>query len=103
MTDHFNSLETRPPILRESELFAALTHAIAHALHAPGWAKHLSGVNPHMINSREALAKLPILRKSDIAAMQKENPPFGGLAVTPARQGAPAIDVAWADFRAGRA
>ena len=83
MTDHLDSLETRPPVLRESELFAALTHAIAHALHALGWAKHLAGVNPHLVNSREALARLPVLRKSDIAAMQKENPPFGGLAVIP--------------------
>ena len=83
MTDHYDSLETRPPVLRESELFAALTHTIAHALAAPGWAKHLAGVNPHDVNSREALAKLPLLRKSDIAAMQKETPPFGGLAVMP--------------------
>ncbi len=83
MADHFDSLETRPPVLRESELFAALTHAIAHALHASGWAQQLAGVNPHTVNSREALAKLPVLRKSDIAAMQKETPPFGGLAVTP--------------------
>ncbi len=83
MTDHYDSLETRPPILRESEEFAALTHAIAHALHAPGWAKHLAGVNAHTVNSRAALAKLPLLRKSDIAAMQKESPPFGGLNVTP--------------------
>ena len=83
MTDHYDSLETRPPILRESEEFAALTHAIAHALHAPGWAKHLAGVNAHVVNSRAALAKLPLLRKSDIAAMQKESPPFGGLNVTP--------------------
>ena len=83
MTDHYDSLETRPPVLRESELFAALTHAVAHALAALGWAKLLAGVNPHTINSREALAKLPLLRKSDIAAMQKEHPPFGGLNVTP--------------------
>ena len=35
------------------------------------------------VTSRAALAKLPVLRKSDIAALQKENPPFGGLNVTP--------------------
>ena len=49
---------------------------------APGWAKHLSGIKAHDVNSRSALAKLPVLRKSDIAALQKENPPFGGLNVT---------------------
>ena len=50
---------------------------------APGWAKHLVGVDPKSVNSRAALAKLPVLRKSDISALQKENPPFGGLNVTP--------------------
>ena len=55
---------------------------VAHAMTAPGWAKHLAGVNAHAVNSRAALAKLPVLRKSDIAALQKETPPFGGLAVT---------------------
>ena len=49
---------------------------------APGWAKHLKGVDPKSVNSRAALAKLPVLRKSDVAALQKENPPFGGLNVT---------------------
>ena len=83
MTDHYDSLETRPPVLRESEEFAVLPHAIAHALAAPAWARQLAGVNPHTVNSRAALAKLPVLRKSDIAALQKEAPPFGGLNVTP--------------------
>ena len=49
---------------------------------APGWAKHLTGVDPKSVNSRAALAKLPVLRKADVAALQKENPPFGGLNVT---------------------
>ncbi|MFZ0352865.1 MAG: AMP-binding protein, partial [Pseudolabrys sp.] len=52
------------------------------AMTAPGWAKHLSGVNPKAIISRAALASLPVLRKSDISALQKEHPPFGGLNVT---------------------
>ena len=38
------------------------------------------------VNSRAALAKLPVLRKSDLAALQKEFPPFGGLNVTPANR-----------------
>ncbi|MEJ2625615.1 MAG: AMP-binding protein, partial [Pseudolabrys sp.] len=52
-------------------------------LAAPAWARQLTGVNPHTVNSRDALAKLPVLRKSDIAALQKEAPPFGGLNFTP--------------------
>jgi phenylacetate-CoA ligase len=83
MSDHYDSLETRAPTLRDSEELAVLPKIIAHAIRAPGWARHLAGVNAHGVNSRDALAKLPVLRKSDIAALQKENPPFGGLAVMP--------------------
>ncbi len=70
-------------MLRDSEECAVLPKIIAHAMQAPGWAKHLAGIKAHDVNSRAALARLPVLRKSGIAAMQKENPPFGGLAVTP--------------------
>ena len=45
---------------------------------APGYAKHLAGVDPAQVTSREALAKLPLLRKSDLVALQKADPPFGG-------------------------
>ena len=83
MPEHYDALETREPAVREREQFARLTGIIARAMTAPGWAKHLSGVNPDAVTSRAALAKLPVLRKSDISALQKENPPFGGLNVTP--------------------
>jgi phenylacetate-CoA ligase len=83
MTDkHYDALEIRDPAARDREQSAALAQILAHAMSAPGWAKHLAGVNPKSVNSREALAKLPVLRKSDIAALQKEHPPFGGLNVT---------------------
>ena len=82
MPDYYDSLETRPPVLRDSEECAVLPKVVAHAMTAPGWAKHLAGVNAHTVNSRAALARLPVLRKSDIAAMQKETPPFGGLNAT---------------------
>ena len=55
---------------------------IARAMSAPGWSKHLAGVDPKSVTSRGTLAKLPVLHKSDISALQKENPPFGGLNVT---------------------
>ena len=83
MPDHYDPLETRSPALRESEECAALPKVIAHAIAAPGWAKHLAGVDAKKITSRSALAKLPVLHKADIAALQKAMPPFGGLNVTP--------------------
>jgi phenylacetate-CoA ligase len=82
MPDHYDALETRDPGSREREQAAALPEAVARAMTAPGWAKHLSGVDPKSVNSLSGLAKLPVLRKSDVAALQKENPPFGGLNVT---------------------
>jgi phenylacetate-CoA ligase len=83
MPDHYDSLEIRDPAERERELMAALPQIIAHAMRAPGWARHLKGVDPRSVNSRAALAKLPLLRKVDLAALQKDDPPFGGFAVTP--------------------
>ena len=84
MPDHYDSLETRGAALRDSEQFAVLHGIIAHAMQAPGWAQHLAGIDPKSVTSREALAKLPVLRKADIAALQKAHPPFGGLTTKPA-------------------
>src|SRR4051794_26410958 len=83
MADHFDALETRDPAAREQDLFARLPAQIARALSAPGWAKHLAGIDPKSITSRAALAKLPLLRKSALLGLQKETPPFGGFNVTP--------------------
>jgi phenylacetate-CoA ligase len=86
MTDHYDSLEIRDFSLREKEESAALPISIENAMRAPGWASHLKGVAPKLVTSRAALARLPVLRKSDIATLQKEYPPFGGLNVTPANK-----------------
>ena len=83
MAEHYDALESRDPAIRERDQSARLTEFIARAMTAPGWAKHLSGVNPAAVTSRAALATLPVLRKSDISMLQKEHPPFGGLNVTP--------------------
>ena len=83
MPEFYDSLEIRSPLLRDSEECAVLPKIVAHAMQAPGWAKHLAGIKAHDVNSRSALAKLPVMRKADFAALQKEFPPFGGLNVTP--------------------
>ncbi|HEX3858304.1 MAG TPA: AMP-binding protein [Pseudolabrys sp.] len=83
MPGHYDDLEIRDPAARDREQFAALPAVIARALTAPGWAKQLAGVDAASINSRAALARLPVLRKSDLPALQKDNPPFGGFNVTP--------------------
>src|SRR5260221_5045910 len=69
---------------REKALMAALPKLIAHAKkNAPGFARILKDVRPDRINSRKALAALPVTRKSDLGALQKEMPPLGGLNATP--------------------
>jgi len=77
---HFDALETRTPEQREEDQSAALAALIDHAVsYAPGMAAHLG--QPGRVDSREALATLPVLRKSDLGPAQKANPPFGGFAV----------------------
>jgi phenylacetate-CoA ligase len=82
MSDHFDSLETRDPAAREKDLFARLPAAIARAKTAPGWAKQLAAIDPGTVTSRAALARLPLLRKSQLVGLQKESPPFGGFNTT---------------------
>lgn len=83
MTGHYDSLETRDPAARERDQFAQMPEIVARAMDAPGWAKQLQGIDAKANTSRAALAKLPVLRKADFTALQKEYPPFGGLNVTP--------------------
>ena len=84
MPDHYDALETRDSTTRERELFGRVPEIVARAMSASGWAQQLAGHDPKSLASRAALAKLPLLRKSDLLARQKENPPFGGFNATPA-------------------
>ena len=62
--------------------FAALRDLIVAAkAKAPGWARILAEVEPARVADRTALAKLPVTRKSDLAELQKDAPPFGGLTI----------------------
>ncbi|MEE1610974.1 phenylacetate--CoA ligase family protein [Microvirga sp. CF3016] len=78
MPDTFDSLETRSPAEREASLFARLPEILKQAAKAPAYAKRLEGVDLDGIRSREALASLPILRKSELPDLQKTALPFGG-------------------------
>ncbi|HEU4957057.1 MAG TPA: hypothetical protein VFT40_05465, partial [Sphingomicrobium sp.] len=82
-SEHFDRLETRDHDARERDFFGRLPSFIALAMRAPGWAKQLAGIDPNAVTSRTELAKLPLLRKSELADRQKEQPPFGGFNVTP--------------------
>lgn len=77
---HYDTLETRDPVTRERDQFVQLRRQLAHAIaESPALAERLAGIDPEAIDSRAALARLPVLRKGDLAALQKARPPFGGL------------------------
>jgi phenylacetate-CoA ligase len=87
--EQYDELETRLPEAREAALMAALPEQVARARDkAPGFAEILAGVDAAAVTSREALAALPVTRKSDLMARQAEAPPFGGLAAVPVGEAA---------------
>ena len=79
MTEHFDALEKQDAAAREVALLSRLPELIRKAMHLPGWKKHLGAIDANAITSRAALANLPVLRKSDLPALQKADPPFAGL------------------------
>ncbi|MFV0680629.1 phenylacetate--CoA ligase family protein [Ottowia sp.] len=72
MSDFFDTLETRDPAVREAALMAALPRQVAHAQAASAaMGDILSGVHAAAINCRDALARLPVLRKSELLVRQQ--------------------------------
>jgi phenylacetate-CoA ligase len=72
MSTHFDALETRDPAQREAALLAALPKQVAHAkANAPAFTKSLQSVDALSVNSRGALAKLPVIRKHELLEQQK--------------------------------
>jgi phenylacetate-CoA ligase len=73
MTDNYDSLETRDPALREAALLAALPAQIAHARASAGaFAALLKEVDPQAVDSRAALARLPVTRKHELLERQRQ-------------------------------
>jgi phenylacetate-CoA ligase len=81
--EHFDTLETRDPELRERAMFAALPAQIAYAkAQTTAFARILRDVDPTAVTSRAALALLPVTRKSELVELQKADRPFGGFAAS---------------------
>ncbi len=86
MSQHYDALETRAPGLREMALMAALPGLVARAQSASAaGAEIFAGINSAEVNSRDALAKLPVTRKQALlerqVATRAQVPgkdPFGG-------------------------
>lgn len=77
----YDDRETRSPDERERNLLTRLPAHIAHAkANAPAFGKLLADVDAEAVTSREALASLPVTRKSELLELQKASRPFGGFA-----------------------
>jgi phenylacetate-CoA ligase len=84
MSNHYDALETRDPAAREKDLLSRLPDVLRAAMKAPAYAERLKGIDPAAVTSRAALAALPVLRTSELPALHKASPPFGGfVAQTP--------------------
>jgi len=81
MSRYYDDLETRSQDEREAALARDLPRVIARAMSAPGLAAHLGEVDATAITSMADLARLPVLRKSDLGTAQKAARPFGGMTV----------------------
>ena len=84
MTTFFDALETRSPEEREAALLAALPQQIAHAKNRTSAFRAIfDGVDAPAVNSRAALAHLPVTRKHELLERQQSarlagGDPFGG-------------------------
>jgi len=83
MGSHYDALETRAPAERERALLAELPRQVARAkARAAAYGRLLADVEPATVTTREALARLPVVRKSELVALQQAARPFGGLAAS---------------------
>ena len=79
MKDFYDILETRDPAEREQDLIKRVSDQVAHARsNTTAYARILADVDPKAIDSRQAIAALPVTRKSELMALQQKNRPFGG-------------------------
>lgn len=76
---YFDSLETRSSEERDSQMLRDLPNQIQHAKsNTPAYSALLDSINPQDINTFEALASLPVTRKSALSEAQAKLKPFGG-------------------------
>ncbi len=72
---HFDRFETRSADDRAAAQLEAVNMQLARVAAVPGSCR----IDGAPLADLAGLAALPVLRKSDLVAWQKENPPFGGI------------------------
>ncbi len=73
--NYFDALETRSADERTGDQLQTLNGQLARVAAAPGGCR----IDGKALADLTDLAGLPVLRKSDLVAWQKDNPPFGGI------------------------
>lgn len=81
MSQFYDALETRSADARLADLARELPEQIARAKRLLGYRDSFAEVDAFTITSPEALAILPVLRKSALGEAQAKAPPFGGYTV----------------------
>jgi len=82
MSKYYDQLETRTIDQRENDLFSKLPKRLIKTVKkSPGWFQFLDGQDLSGITSRQALAQLPVLRKSSLKQMQTDKPPLAGFGI----------------------
>jgi len=77
-TSFFDEQETRSADQRAAEQSALLRSRLAAITEAPAEWREAAAT----VQTAADLVALPVLRKSDLSGWQKQNPPFGGIAVS---------------------
>ncbi len=86
MTCYFDDQEHQPSTQREQQLFQALPEFIEQVKGLSIYYKQiLMQVEAKDINSRKALERLPITRKSDLVSLQSSEQPFAGIDASSAK------------------
>ena len=98
---HYDALETRDPAEREGDLFSRLPDVLRKAMAAPAYAERLKGIDPAAITSRAALARLPVLRKSELPCPAQGRAAIRRLCHRSRRLVRPPVHIARPDLRAG--
>jgi phenylacetate-CoA ligase len=84
---YYDRQEVRSPADREASMFHALPGLLRHALdNAPHFAQQFAGIEPDTVVGRAELARLPVLRKSELSDLQARDRPFGRLTATPLKR-----------------
>ena len=79
MSEHYDKLETRDQMTRSLSLQMDLPRQIAYAkAQSTAYSELLADVDASAVNSMDALAALPVTRKSDLVERQGAQKPFGG-------------------------